>query len=59
MYLLSSVTDDNTIPILNKNNSLFYNFISYESGIKPVIYLDNKAEVKGGMGDENYPFELR
>lgn len=59
MYLLSSVTDDNTIPVLNKNNSLFYNFISYESGIKPVIYLDNKAEVKGGMGDENYPFELR
>lgn len=59
MYLLSSVTDDNTIPILNKNNSLFYNFISYESGIKPVIYLDNKVEVKGGMGDENYPFELR
>lgn len=59
MYLLSSVTDDNTIPILNKNNSLFYNFVSYESGIKPVIYLDNKAEVKGGMGDENYPFELR
>lgn len=59
MYLLSSVTDDNTISILNKNNSLFYNFISYESGIKPVIYLDNKAEVKGGMGDENYPFELR
>lgn len=59
MYLLSSVTDDNTIPILNKNNSLFYNFVSYESGIKPVIYLDNKVEVKGGMGDENYPFELR
>lgn len=59
MYLLSSVTDDNTIPVLNKNNSLFYNFISYESGIKPVIYLDNKAEVKGGMGDESYPFELR
>lgn len=59
MYLLSSVTDDNTIPILNKNNSLFYNFISYESSIKPVIYLDNKVEVKGGMGDENYPFELR
>ncbi len=59
MYLLSSVTDDNTIPVLNKNNSLFYNFISYESGIKPVIYLDNKVEVKGGMGDENYPFELR
>ena len=59
MYLLSYVTDDNTIPILNKNNSLFYNFISYESGIKPVIYLDNKVEVKGGMGDENYPFELR
>ena len=59
MYLLSSVTDDNTIPILNKNNSLFYNFISYESGIKPVIYLANKVEVKGGMGDENYPFELR
>lgn len=59
MYLLSSVTDDNTIPVLNENNSLFYNFISYESGIKPVIYLDNKAEVKGGMGDENYPFELR
>ena len=59
MYLLSSVTDDNTIPVLNKNNSLFYNFISYESGIKPVIYLDNKLEVKGGMGDENYPFELR
>lgn len=59
MYLLSSVTDDNTIPILNKNNSLFYNFINYESGIKPVIYLDNKVEVKGGMGDENYPFELR
>lgn len=59
IYLLSSVTDDNTIPILNKNNSLFYNFISYESGIKPVIYLDNKVEVKGGMGDENYPFELR
>lgn len=59
MYLLSSVTDDNTIPILNKNNSLFYNFISYESGIKPVIYLDNKVEVKGGMGDEIYPFELR
>lgn len=59
MYLLSSVTDDNTIPILNKNNSLFYNFISYESGIKPVIYLDNKVEVKDGMGDENYPFELR
>lgn len=59
MYLLSSVTDDNTIPVLNKNSSLFYNFISYESGIKPVIYLDNKVEVKGGMGDENYPFELR
>lgn len=59
MYLLSSVTDDNTIPILNKNNSLFYNFVSYESGIKPVIYLDNKVEVKGGMGNENYPFELR
>lgn len=59
MYLLSSVNDDNTIPVLNKNNSLFYNFISYESGIKPVIYLDNKVEVKGGMGDENYPFELR
>lgn len=59
MYLLSSVTDDNTIPVLNENNSLFYNFISYESGIKPVIYLDNKAEVKGGMGDESYPFELR
>lgn len=59
MYLLSSVTDDNTIPVLNKNNSLFYNFISYESSIKPVIYLDNKVEVKGGMGDENYPFELR
>ena len=29
------------------------NKIEYEDS------LDNKAEVKGGMGDESYPFELR
>lgn len=59
MYLLSSITDDNTIPIVNKNNTLFYDFINYESKIKPVIYLDNQIEIKSGIGNESYPFELR
>lgn len=59
MYLLSSISNDNTIPVVNKNNTIFYNLISYESKIKPVIYLDKEIEIKGGIGDINYPFELR
>ena len=59
MYLLSSITDDNTIPVINKNDTIFYNLISYESNIKPVIYLNNEIEIMGGIGDINYPFELR
>lgn len=59
MYLLSSITNNNTIPIINENNTLFYNFTTHESKIKPVIYLDSSLEIKCGIGDINYPFELR
>ncbi len=59
MYLLSSITNDNTIPVINKNNTIFYNLINYESKIKPVIFLNDEIEIKGGIGDKNYPFELR
>ncbi|MCM1370477.1 MAG: hypothetical protein NC181_01105 [Clostridium sp.] len=58
MYLISSIKNDGTIPIIKKS-MIFSDFVSYESLIKPVIYLDSSLEIKGGIGDSTYPFELR
>ena len=37
----------------------FYSYAMASNKIEYEDSLDNKAEVKGGMGDESYPFELR
>lgn len=59
MYLLSTIVEGNTIPVLKKNSTIYYDFKTYESEIRPVIYLDNSLEIVNGIGNENYPFELR
>lgn len=60
MYLLSENTNDlKTISILKENDTLYYDFVTYESLIKPVIYLNGNIEIANGIGNSNYPYELR
>ena len=45
--------------ISNGNGSVTSNWISYDSGVRPVINLNANVEITGGIGTQNEPFMVK